>query len=317
MTFSPQQPYAPVWAPPPAPANLTVAEPENHDFIRLWRERKVTWWYALLALLAVIVSWALLTVVCTAVAAVVDPNFARKIIADPAVVTPSLFTANNVSLALLIPLTIFFSWLCTRLAPLTAVNVFGRIRWRWAGRVVLIVAPMIVGYTLFQLYIGGVDGVSKRPWTIFMIVVIVLTTPLQSAGEEFLCRSLLPRTFASWIPHREAGLCVAWIVSSGVFVLIHLATDPWLNLFYTIFATCTFVLAWQTKGLEAPIILHAVNNLCAEWSLPFSDFSGMMDRSVGTGSPWMLIDMGWMVLVTALVTWSYRKANPATTLEVR
>ncbi len=306
-----------VQIPQPAPTGLAVSRPANHDFIRLWREHKVVWWHALLALLAVVVSWILLTMLCTVVAVIVDPNLAHRLLNTPEAFTPSIFTANNVSIALLIPLTIFFSWLCTRLSPLTSINVFGRIRWRWAGRVLLIVVPMIVGYTLFQLWLGGIDGVSRRPWTVFMIIIILLTTPLQSAGEEFLCRLLIPRTFASWIPNRRIAIAVAWIASTGVFVIIHLATDPWLILFYTIFATCAFILAWQTKGLEAPIILHAINNLCAEWSLPFTDFSGMMDRSVGNGSPWMLIDMGWLVLITALVMWSYRKANPTTTLEVR
>jgi membrane protease YdiL (CAAX protease family) len=109
------------------------------------------------------------------------------------------------------------------------------------------------------------------------------------------------------------------LVSSGIFAVIHLSTDPWLNLWYLIFAVGTALITWRTGGIEIAVVVHAgYNTLSFVFEAAFRvDLATVAtDRSAGAGSAAVLIP-GAVVVATALLVWlRTRRIGPARTPEL-
>ncbi|MCB0913460.1 MAG: CPBP family intramembrane metalloprotease, partial [Propionibacteriaceae bacterium] len=218
--------------------------------------------------------------------------------------TPLLFLVNNLTLALWVPLSLLTAWAAFQQRPKWLSSIQGGFRWRLFWRFALIALVVLGASTGVQILLeGGVGGLAWNSDSVFLIVTIVLTTPFQAAGEEYSLRGLGARTIGSWFGSRRAGLIVATLVTSIVFMLLHGAGDPWLNAFYLLFAVLSSILVWRTGGLEASIALHVVNNLIGEAFLPFSDISGIFDREAGVAGPETLWQMGAVVVVAGLMLW--------------
>jgi membrane protease YdiL (CAAX protease family) len=223
-------------------------------------------------------------------------------------ITPVLFLANNIGLALAIPLAIGAHALVYRQRPGWLASIQGRFRWRVLARFVAVCLPIFLAWLAVELFVfGGIDELHPRSETWFMIGVILLTTPLQSAGEEYAFRGLLSRSLGSCFGARRVGLVVSVGVSAGVFALAHGAGDPWLNLFYVAFGGIASWLTLRTGGLEAAIALHAVNNLVAMSFLPFTGLEGLFERDAGTGSPLVLVMLAVLVGAAAAILWQARR----------
>ena len=92
-------------------------------------------------------------------------------------------------------------------------------------------------------------------------MVVVLTTPLQSAAEEYLFRGYLSQAIAGWVRAPRAGAVVAAVVTAALFSLAHLPGDLPTFLDRFAFGLAASAVVWLTGGLEAAIVLHAVNNV--------------------------------------------------------
>ena len=220
--------------------------------------------------------------------------------------TPNMFLINNISIATEIVICALIAWLFYRQGIGWLVSVTGRFRWRWLLTTAGIFAAgyVVLSGVIIALY--GVEGygfkaLSMQPYTWFMLAAIVFTTPLQCAGEEFQSRALLPRLIAAIVPVKGLDLTLSALVPSLVFMLMHDAADPWLNLNYFCFALMMWWLAYRTGGIEASIALHLVNNLFSEWYLPFTNIGGMFDRSVGTGSASVLVNLAFDLVLVVIV----------------
>lgn len=295
-------------APVPAaaqPASALPVEPrEHHDFYLAPRWR---WWRGLLALLMAtgiaLAASLLLGIVQVAVDMALGNPISTSM--DDIHLTPTLFLVNNVTIATFIPAAMLSQWACTGQRPRWLSSVAGGVRWRWLLACVGICLPIwlvLTGVEVWQT--RGWEGLAVNPATWVLLVGILLTTPFQAAGEEYLVRGLLFRVVAAWTHHRIVGLVLGAVVSGLVFMSLHMAADPWLNVFYFTFGVMAALMAWRTGGLEAPIALHVVNNMTAEWNVPFTDISGMMDRSVGTGDwtvlfPLLAIVVAWALMEVA------------------
>jgi membrane protease YdiL (CAAX protease family) len=143
-----------------------------------------------------------------------------------------------------------------------------------------------------------------------MIIVVLLTTPLQCAGEEYGLRGLINRLFGSYWSSR-VSFWVGGVVSSLLFAYLHSAQDIFLNIFYFSFGLLSCWMAWRSGGLEAGIAMHVVNNMFAMAVLPFSDISGMMNRQAGSASAWDVLPLAAVMLVSmGLVEWQVRRRKP-------
>lgn len=286
-------------------------------YASFWRTPAWSWWRPIVALAVGVIAVLVASVVFSGLAIAFDFATGRRdAVTDPAqpgalVMTAPLFLANNLVLASLIPIAFVVAWLVFRQRPGWLASVTGRFRWGWFGRCLLLITPLWALYTGIDavLALRGTDApqlaVNSDTW--LLIVGILLTTPLQAAGEEYGFRGLLNRIGASFFADQRAGLVVGAVISSVGFMFAHGAGDPWLNGYYFSFGLMACFVTWRTGGLEAAIALHVVNNMFGEVFLPFSDVSHIFDRQAGTAGPEMLIGAGVALAGTVLLTWQGRR----------
>lgn len=283
---------------------LPVVPTPYHAF---WRAPGLAWWRPLVGLLVAVAITVVGLIVSVMVWIVLDLSLGIDPFTDDLMAgqlgdaTPGLFLSNNVILAALIPAVMIAGLIVgQKIGYLHSVQ--GRMRWGWMGTCLLIaVVPLglVIGGT--YLFSWSELGLQQRPETWMLLVGILLTTPLQAAGEEYAMRGLLPRVFGAWISHRGVSLVVGVLVSSVIFMLVHGAADPWLNLLYFSIAVIFSYLTWRTGGLEAAIALHIVNNLLSLLPVPWMGLEGIFDRSAGVAGPEVLFNLAAMIAAAAVI----------------
>lgn len=167
--------------------------------------------------------------------------------------------ASHLQIALLIPICFLMvrSWHLVRPGYLWSVE--GRPRWRYL-LVCLGVAAVVFAVYIATMPLRGQD-LTWQPQQGFaaFLVVILLTSPLQAAAEEFLFRGYLLQGLGSLVANPWFGV----VTSALVFALFHGTQN--LPLFLSRFAFGVVVgwLVLRTGGLEAAIAAHVVNNVFA------------------------------------------------------
>ncbi|QIK71144.1 CPBP family intramembrane metalloprotease [Propioniciclava coleopterorum] len=304
----------PGWMPVPTtaddlPPHLRPALPvETRDYFAFWRAPRYRWWKSLLALLMAGGIFLALSGVAGFIGMAIDGvDFAEVSRTGEIPVGPGFFIANNVSLALCIPIAMLTAWACVGQRPRWLTSVVGGMRWRWFWLVVGVLTPLWIVLMAIGYAIMPPQDVGLWPHTVPMIVGILLTTPFQAAGEEYLVRGLLGRVVASWFPAPAVGFGVSTLVTALVFMALHGAGDPWLNVYYVAFALVGSWLTWRTGGLEAAVAIHIVNNMLSEALLPFIDISGMFDREAGAGDATILINIGVLLIAGVLIDFLARR----------
>ncbi|MBR8745357.1 CPBP family intramembrane glutamic endopeptidase [Nocardiopsis sp. MG754419] len=230
--------------------------------------------------------------------------------------TPVAMAASLLGLVLLLPWSMLVQrWLYgVRGASLHSVRSLFRME--VFGRSLLVVLPIWTVYlTVFTLFTPYPTTAWAAADLIAMFGIVVLLAPLQSAGEEYGFRGLAFRVAASWGRGPRTALVLGVVVSSLLFMVAHLALDPWLNLYYFVFGATLALITWRTGGLELAVVVHAVNNTLAFLlSLTMhTDFEEGMERTVGAGSAVMLLPCVLLVGITAVVWFRTRDTGPATT----
>ncbi|MVA77623.1 CPBP family intramembrane metalloprotease [Auraticoccus sp. F435] len=296
----PQQ-NPPQWTPQPKPEPLPVELRAYHHFYRTPAHR---WWKPLALVALVGAAWIAISVVLVTVAGVVDLALgqatAEELVSGAIPSTPTFFLANNLTLAALIPISMLGQWLVYRQRPRWLSSVEGGLRWRWVWLCTAIILPVWLIYVGIELALTGFQYAGSQ--VALWLTVILLTTPFQAAGEEYGLRGTLTRATAAYFRDPRLALAVGTLVASVVFMLLHAAEDPWLNVYYFGFALVASLLTWRTGGLEAAITFHVVNNLI---SLVATVLAGQMDsvfdRAVGAGSPLVLLPLVVAVAVSLVL----------------
>ena len=267
---------------------------------------RMSWWKPLVVIIVPPVAMVLLQVLLYQLVGVIDGSD------DPmaATFTPLKFLAVNVSVGtagvLAILLLVWMAkvpWrsLISSPRPFDAHRLvrylIGAALLVGAGiGVVALVAPEAPGWTAF-----GVTGT-----TIGMVAVVVLSTPIQAAGEELMFRSAVLPAAASWVRAVRPALVVGLVVSSLGFAVVHGSTDPWLFGYYVVIGIATGLMAIISRGIEAPVAFHVANNvLFTTVNTVMADGEAFaIDRSTDTGDASLLIlaavNIGMVVLVWVL-----------------
>ncbi len=238
----------------------TAARPpyERTSYLRLSRPRQGAGWRLALGIVAGAVGFLTVTLAALLLVAVVLRLFGQHLVVATAQISAPLLLATNLGLGLCIPLAAGLSWVIYRLSPRWLGSVAPGLRRRWLA-VCVAVAAAVWG-VLFVLVLVGITSsgeASLDGQAVAFIVVVVLTTPLQAAGEEYLFRGFLLQSLGA--TGLRAPVC--WVISGVVFATAHgqfqpaLFADRWL--IGVVFAW----LATSTGGLEASIALHAVKNV--------------------------------------------------------
>ncbi|WIY83514.1 CPBP family intramembrane glutamic endopeptidase [Propionimicrobium sp. PCR01-08-3] len=289
-------------------------KPTSYPFF--WRAPNWRWWRPVVAVVVGGIGMLVTSLIFSAIGIAADVargalNPDDLMSFDGTQMTAGLFLANNAALAALILVAFFISAAIFKQRPGFMASVTGRIRWGWLGRCAIVIVPiwlLYIGYDWVAMAIdGSIHELTVNGDTWLLIVGILITTPLQSAGEEYAFRGVVNRAAASFFGNQKLGLAIGLIVSSTLFMFAHMAEDPWLNAYYFFFGAASCVLVWRTGGLEASIVMHVVNNVLSESTMPFTDISDMFDRSAGAAGPEVLIGIGVITLATVLICWWAKK----------
>jgi membrane protease YdiL (CAAX protease family) len=267
------------------------------------RSREWAWWRPLLGLLLFVVVYFLLAA-ATAVAAVLGllasgsdlavlPDLVSTGLTDPWIV---LFV--NVSLIVAIP-CVWMLWAVLHGMGIGwSSSVLGRLRWslvrRYTGLAFAVLGVGIGLSVLLGFVFGDEDVTGPVPSVGWLIVVVLLTTPLQSAAEEYVFRGYLSQAIAGWIGRPEAGAFVAAVSTAALFSALHAPPDVPTFLDRFAFGLAASAVVWLTGGLEAAIALHAVNNV-----LVFT-LAGLLGEGVATDR--VPLHLGLVYLVVSLLT---------------
>ncbi len=209
--------------------------------------------------------------------------------------SPAGLAYVNLALASLIPA----AWLVNRwlhgLKPGWLTSVAPRMRWRYAGvcfglafvaliAMVMVAAVLPSGSSAAELS-GETNAFTTRSRD--FLLVILLLTPLQAAGEEYGFRGYLTQVVGGMLGG-VAGRVAAVIVPALLFAMAH-GLGQSVPIFFDRFAfgIVAGVLVIATGGLEAAIAMHVLNNwLAFSLAVAFGDLSSAMNP--GEGSWWMI-----------------------------
>jgi membrane protease YdiL (CAAX protease family) len=305
-------PYGSPGYPPPMPVPASALPEVPRAYQQMLRGPRYRWWKPLLCLVLV-----LLLALFMMVLAIVPVLIAGWITGADLITTmditnlgPIGFIYLNLSLIVLIPASGLSIWIVHGIRPRFLSSVAGGIRWRWLLRCVAVILP------LWALYLGWAalaePPTSPRPdqWAA-LLVIVLLMTPLQAAGEEYFFRGWIMQNVGAWFARPMVGLVASLIVSAVAFATAHMSPDPWILGTIACLGLAAGIATWRTGGLEAAIAIHAVNNMLSYVVVMiFGGWSQAFVRPETTGTPMMLVLAAAVSgIALALVLWQAKRAG--------
>jgi membrane protease YdiL (CAAX protease family) len=285
-----------------SPCDSSVAQPPTpppglpyHHIHRGGRWGPHGWWRGLVGLVCLVMLVLLVQVVVLvgltgfylAQGLSFDEAEARMT-GDP--VTPGFLVAVNLGWALSIPAV----WLVQRvmhgLRPAWLSSVMPRIRWRWFAvclglSMVALVSTILVSLLIPEQAGGDISGRLNdfTTTTRDYLLVVLLLTPLQAAGEEYFFRGYLTQAIGGFFASPKLSAVLAVGVPSLLFALAHGAQDAPIFFDRFAFGVVAGVLVILTGGLEAGIAMHVLNNwLAFGIALAFGDMDSALNPTGGT-----------------------------------
>jgi len=230
--------------------------------------------------------------------------------------TPLYHAVSYGSVALLIPWSMFVQrWLYGVRGP-SLHSVVSRFRFDLFGRSLLILGPVVIALIVVNDYLAPTLKLQLDHTTVlWLIATTLVVVPLQTAGEEYGFRGLVFRVAGSWGRGPRTALVLGLLVSSVAFALVHLSTDPWLNLWYLTFGITTGIIVWRTGGIEIAVVLHALfNTVSGVFDVAVrTDLVSGTERDEGAAGAYLLIGAFVWIAITAVVWFVTRKTGPART----
>ncbi len=168
--------------------------------------------------------------------------------------------SGHLALATLIPISLGAVLFLHRRRPQWLASVRPWFRWRYLA-LSMVLAFVLFNAMLFLQHLGQpFPTLRPQPDYWVFLVLILLTSPVQAAAEEFFFRGYMLQSFHTLAP-RSPWFGV--ICSAALFALFHGTQNLPLFLDRFAFGVLVGVLVVRTGGLEAAIGAHVVNNLMA------------------------------------------------------
>ncbi len=283
-----------------------VAAWQARPYPQLLRGPGHRWWRALVGT-AVVLAWLAAIVLASLVAfAVIAVLGGSTPDADPAAVldlsSPSTLLLTNLALAALVPTVQCAVWLGHGWRPRWVSSVAGGLRWGWLLRCAVYSLAVALASTVLLWVLFGRPSGEAETESVVLLAIVLLTTPLQAAGEEYFFRGWVTQAIGSLVARAALGAVVAGAVSALLFALAHGGQDPALFADRFAFGVLASWLTWRTGGLEAAIAAHTVNNIVV--FVPVIAFGGLGEALTVTSAPAavVVLDVVAMVALGLLLT---------------
>jgi membrane protease YdiL (CAAX protease family) len=266
-----------------APGTPDPRDTGAQPYHRLLRNNVTPSAFVLLGALTVLVGWMFWSVLVLSIQ--------QSIRTDPKGTVSWLgLLATNLSLIVLIPLTMLVATRLNKQTPGLLSSVTGKLRWRPLA-VFGVAAVVLELVMLGVIQLGGVDvlGGSSNGMAsdaAGVIAVTLLTSTFQAAGEEYFFRGYLLQAVGALV----RSSLIAVLVTTVLFTMAH-GIWPWespaLFLDRFAFGLVAGLLAVRTGGLEAPIAAHAANNVI---TFIYAALTNTVGDSLGASdAPWSLV----------------------------
>jgi len=265
--------------------------------LRTWN---YAWWKPVLGIILVVVGMLLLAplvllpVLAIGVSAEGGPfweSFERA--ASMEAVGPASLLYLNLVLGSTILVTWFVMRVLHRMRPRWLTSVVPKMRWTFfficvGFSVVALIAQVVVSLLLPGSQEGDIGGLNDFTRTsIILAVIVLLTTPFQAAGEEYVFRGYLMQALGSLFNNKW----VALLSTATLFALAHGVQNPPLFFDRFMFGLIAGWLVLRTGGLEAAIAMHILNNFLAfGFALSFGDLTDSLTVS----------EVGWSNIILTL-----------------
>jgi uncharacterized protein len=291
--WTPQQ-QEPQWgppAPPPPAAPLpSYPHPEPREYHQMLRTWNCAWWKPLVGILLVgvgmvVVAPLVLMPVLIAGVAIEGGPFWESF--EEAATLQAIGPASLLYLNLTLGSTILVTWLVMRvihrMRPRWLTSVAPKMRWKFffvcIGLAVLaLIAQIVVSALMPGSQEADVVGEMNEftTTTAVLALIVLVTTPLQAAGEEYVFRGYLMQALGSLFNNKW----VAVVVTATLFAMAHGVQNFPLFFDRFMFGLIAGWLVVRTGGLEAGIAMHILNNFLAfGFALTFADLTESLNVS--------------------------------------
>lgn len=285
-----------------------MSDPAGDRYPQLLRTPAARWWRSLLGLLL-----AGFTLLCAGVAVVLGVMLAALALGvgkdpfSPDALSPDSplgLLANNLVIVMILPAVGLAVLVAHRERVGWLSSVAGRVRWaaflRFCGVALVVVLVFFpLGFLVPPAGLGDIHP-PGAPTLAGLLAVILLTTPLQAAAEEYGFRGYLTQVVGSWFARPVLGATVAACVTAVLFAMAHGGQEPALFTDRLMFGLVASWLVWRTGGLEAAVALHAANNLVSlGWSAVTGSVKDALTAST-LGWPYVALDVAMMVVFAAV-----------------
>ncbi|MEV6287613.1 type II CAAX endopeptidase family protein [Kribbella sp. NPDC051770] len=293
----------------------STADPRDagpQPYHRLLRNPVTAGWTVVLGAFAVLAGWMFLSLLIQVV------GFAIRKDPEGTISWFGLLT-TNLTLIVLIPLTMLVATRLNKQTPGLLSSVVGRIRWRpmlWFGLAAVVVELVMLGV----IKVGGVellsgDGKGAAADAAGVIAVVLLTSSLQAAGEEYFFRGYLLQAVGAFV----RSSVVAVVVTTVLFTMAH-GVWPWespaLFLDRFAFGLVAGFLAVRTGGLEASIAAHAANNVVTFIYAALTNSVNASLNASDAGWGLVAVDISKFVLFGVVAVLLARRQDLATTCDL-
>ena len=235
-------------------------------------------------------------------------DFVEYYVAGRAFETPLGMAASHLGLAVLLPTSLALVLVVHHVHPRWLHSVQPGFRWRYALGA-LLVAAVVLNLVMYLTAAGWTWQLRPQADFGWFLLVILITSPLQAAAEEYFFRGYLLQSLQAVLRLPWAGV----VASSLVFALFHGTQNLPLFLDRFGFGLLAGFLVMRTGGLEAGIAAHIVNNVFAYvWAGLTTSIAGIKaTQTIG----WLDLatDLLGFALFTAGAIWLARRMRVART----
>lgn len=169
-------------------------------------------------------------------------------------------------------------------------SVAGRVRWEWFWRCAAVALAGMLVLLLLDVALGNTTArwqPEPKAWA--LLLMALLLTPLQALAEELLFRGVLFQAVGSWFVRPLVAVCVATLVSSVLFALVHGQQSPAVFLDRLLMGVLLCWLTYKTQGLEAAVAVHILNNQAV---FVTATLTGGLRAALAPG------DVSWLLVTT-------------------